>query len=338
MKRKELLEHIKKNMPKNLNEIEIAAYIAKEIALKRDFSARYYWSTKETRDKIYNLARDNNQIQLQDKKELICVTACKLYEYIARQYGMDIYFKGDKNIITKSDYSIFESGEHIFPIVKLKDGRYIKVDVEWDLENIKTGLKWIKFGTIDENEGILSTIPEDELELIMHKIGYKNKEEKYLNQHCKQLYNNKAKDLSTYERLNLIFNDPTILQNAGNLTGSVEIYRFYRQLIKDFTRETKQYNNTIFIFGVAAKPVNCENPKYTICTYFKDENQKNIWLYSKKLGKNIEISPKELAYYVKNNQISMVAGKSGEALENLQSYIEIFDEKEEPRSIDEMVI
>lgn len=346
MKRKELLENISQNMPKDLNELEIAAYITKEIALNRNFYAKYYWGDKQTRYKMYNLARQDDQIQLQDNPELICVTACRLYKYIAQKYGLDIHLKGERGLVTENDYSIFKNGEHVSPITKLKDGRSIKTDVEWNLENIKTGLKWKKFGTIEKDEQLLSYISDEELDIIMNKIGYKKEEEKYLNEYCKKLYFNQAKKLSIYERLKLIFDDLGIIKSTEKLTGSVEIYRFYRQLIKDFTKEEKQYNNNIFIFGVRKSQKDYEkckdkdsgNSKYTICTFYQNEDKKHIWLYSKKARKNIEILPEELSYYLKDNQIGMIAGKSGKALQELYNYIEISNKVKQAENIDEMII
>lgn len=111
MQREQISQEIERKMPKQLNELEKAAYIMMNIGKDRIFSPQYYFSDK---------------------------TACRLYKYVAERNGLDVYYTGDSGKLTKNDLSIFKDGEHLTPVVKLKDGRFIKVDVEWDLENILT--------------------------------------------------------------------------------------------------------------------------------------------------------------------------------------------------------
>ena len=131
-------------MPKNLNEIELSAFIMYKIAKERSFSSRYYWSNKKTREKIYESCVHKHTKKSENKRQLICVTATKMYKELAERLGLDVYIIGDIKL-TKNDYSIFEPGEHISPVIKTKNGKYIKADIEWDMENIQTGRKWIKF-------------------------------------------------------------------------------------------------------------------------------------------------------------------------------------------------
>ena len=142
--KEQIYKEIIQEIPDDLNEKEIAAFIMKKIAQERSFSSRYYWSDTRTREKIYESCIKRNTNKKENKRQLICVTATKMYKELAERLGLDVYVIGDTKL-TKNDYSIFKLGEHISPVIKTKDGQYIKADIEWDLENIQTGRKWIKF-------------------------------------------------------------------------------------------------------------------------------------------------------------------------------------------------
>ncbi len=142
--KEQIYNEIIEEMPDNLNEIELSAFIMYKIAKERSFSSRYYWSDDTTRKKIYESCVYKHTRKKENKRQLICVTATKMYKELAKRLGLDVYIIGDTKL-TKNDYTIFEPGEHISPVIKTKNGQYIKTDIEWDLENIQTGRRWIKF-------------------------------------------------------------------------------------------------------------------------------------------------------------------------------------------------
>lgn len=107
MKREKIYEEILYSMPKNLNDLELAAYINLKMVQYRDFSEKYYWGNKVTRNKIYSLACIDRNNKLQDKKQLICVTSCKLYEYLCAKFGIETYYQGDSGNYTTKDFSLF---------------------------------------------------------------------------------------------------------------------------------------------------------------------------------------------------------------------------------------
>lgn len=142
--KEQIYSEIISEMPNDLNELEIAAFIMYKIAKERSFSSRYYWADNKTREKIYESCVQKNTRKRENKRQLICVTATKMYKELAKRLGLDVYIIGDTKL-TKNDYSVFKDGEHISPVIKTKDGKYVKADIEWDLENIQTGRRWIKF-------------------------------------------------------------------------------------------------------------------------------------------------------------------------------------------------
>ena len=51
--KEQIYNEIVNEMPENLNEIELSAFIMYKIAEERSFSSRYYWTDSKTREKIY---------------------------------------------------------------------------------------------------------------------------------------------------------------------------------------------------------------------------------------------------------------------------------------------
>lgn len=323
MNRKQLCDRIGKQMPKQLNELEKGAYIMMCIGKEKAFSSQYYFSDKKTRDKIYEKARRKETKKLQNKKEIICVTASKLYKYIAEQNGLEVYYAGKHENLTKNNLYIFESGEHITPVIKLKDGRYIKTDIEWNLENIQTGMRWLEFGTKNEEGSMLSALSQDEIDNIMQKIGYIIKTSDYTDEYIKDLEMN-LNNLPIEQQLECIFNDKRITELARNLKGNVERYRFYRRIIKDVTSKNEnkkeEYGESIFCFGGVLRNKN-KKRKYTTCVYYKTQEPKNgkVWIWSANEKRMEEVPLKYLKYFLKTQKIKICPGKFLKELKELKT-------------------
>ena len=342
-----LYRKIKSTMPKNLDEIEKTAYIMKVIAEEKNFSANYYWSDKKTRDKIYELAKKKN-IAKKVNRELICVTASKIFKEIGSKFGLDIYYVGDNGKISKSQLEAYKKGEHISPVLKLKQkskytdkiGGFVKADVEWNFENIKTKSRWVKFAKKDDNE------PDDFIELedenidnIMVNIGYIKSKEEYTDLYYETLREKiKGKDLK--EQIRILFNDEKLLNIMKRLDGSVEIYRFYRNVFKqtiDKENGEKMYNNKIYLFGAYIKGK--KKRKHTVAAYLADDEM--IWVYSKKHKKMIEVEPREIKYFIEKDKLNLVPGKQARVLENLLQFIKkakTLSKNQSNKNINEMVI
>lgn len=346
MKKEQLYQKIKDKMPQNLSELEKSAYIMMVIAQNKEFSSQYYWSDKATRRKMYNKAINKEKIKLQNKRELICVTACRLYKDIAERLGLNVYYTGDSGKLTKNDLTVFKNGEHLSPVVKLKDGRFIKTDVEWDLENIQTGSKWLRFGTRTPDDICLSEISQDEIDNIMMKIGYINSKQDYTDVYYDKLCE-KMDGLDNKEKLEKIFSDEYINDKVEKFTGSVEIFRFYRNLIKKATmknvdgKKTNDYNKNIFIFGAYVKNKKSNARQYTVCVYLKDLEQKilpNTWIYSKKKKRMVNISGKELKYFMQEDKLKFVKAKTGSNYYEFLGKIMKNQKQKDENNIREMVI
>lgn len=155
--RRQLVEHIRNIMPEGLSELEMAAFIEKEVANNLVFDENYLWSDNETRRKIYKLAKQEAQKPKEEvKRKIICINMTELYIYVAKKIGLDVGYQriafregtpveneiGGSEILDKISE---EKLEHVCPILKLKDGRKIRVDIQSDLDNLQTRSKTIGF-------------------------------------------------------------------------------------------------------------------------------------------------------------------------------------------------
>lgn len=254
-----LYEKIKSTMPKDLDEIEKAAYIMKVIAKDKRFSSKYYWSDKKTRDKIYSLDKKKNIVN-KSNKEVICVTASKIFKEIGSKFGLDIYYVGDNGKISKNRLEAYEKGEHISPIIKLKEknkytdkvGCFVKADVEWNFENIKTKSRWVKFAKKDDNEpNDFVDLKDESIDQIMINIGYIKNKKEYTDLYYETL-RNKIRGKELKKQVKLLFEDEKLSSVMNELDGSVEIYRFYRNVFKqtiDKENDEKVYNTKLYLFG-----------------------------------------------------------------------------------------
>ena len=334
-------------MPKDLDEIEKAAYIMKVIAEEKRFSSKYYWSDKKTRDKIYLLAKKKNIVN-KSNKEVICVTASKIFKEIGSKFGLDIYYVGDNGKISRNRLEAYEKGEHISPIIKLKEkskyidkvGLFVKADVEWNFENIKTKSKWVKFAKKDDNEpNNFVDLKDENIDNIMINIGYIKDKEEYTDLYYETLRNKiRGKDLK--EQISLLFTDDKLLNIMNKLDGSVEIYRFYRNVFKqtiDKENNEKIYNEKLYLFGSYIKGK--KKKMHTVIAYLEEDEK--IWVYSKKHKKMVEVKPKEMKYFIEKDKLNLVAGKQAKALESLVKLIKntkILTENKRDKNINEMVL
>lgn len=311
------------SMPENLNDLEKAAYIIMKIALEKSFSSEYYWSSTKLREKMYSKAIKKNNVKLKRKKQLICVTAARLFKDIAEQLGLEIYFLGGvSHKITQNNLSTFINGEHVIPILRLKDGRMYEVDLERNLDNIKTHRRWTNFCTNNHSDR-LSTLSRDEIDNIMKKISYINSEQDYLDTYCEKLY----KKISNYDlkrKIDTIFSEPEFNKQVCALNGSVDIYRFYRRIIRDFTIKSdgkSDLNEKIYLFGGYTK--NKKRKKtFTLCAFLNEKNNKSIWIWSKNQKKMIELKPTELKYFIHKKNLKLnIPGKNMEIYNELLNWV-----------------
>ena len=269
---------------------------------------------------MYESCVKKNSIKKQNKRQLICVTASKMYKDIAERLGLNVYIIGDTKL-TKSDFSVFRPGEHISPVIRTKDGRYIKADLEWDLENIQTGRKWIKFGTKDEGQDELTELSQEEIDNIMKRIGYIKDESDYLENYIETL-NLDNIDISLEQKIEKIFSDKEISKKVSNLNSSVDIYRFYRRIVKEYVTKTKEFN----LFGGYSKNKK-DKRKYTIMAYTNKDEMKRFWIWSNKQKKMVNVSRIIIKEFISRNLVKVVPGKDNKSYEDFLNCVNNKEEK-----------
>lgn len=309
--RKQIYNEIRQEMPADLNEKEMAAFIMKKIAEQRSFSSKYYWSDNKTREKIYKSCVKKDSKRMQNKRQLICVTATKMYKYLAEKFGLDCYVIGDTEL-TKDDFSIFKTGEHISPVIKTKDGQYIKVDVEWDLENIQTGRRWTKFGTKDGGQDKLTELSEKERDNIMKKIGYIVSKKDYLENYLESSYLADS-NIPIEEKISKLFSDEEINKKVSNLKSSVDIYRFYRRIIKEYITKDEE----IALYGGCSKNKIKNRNKYTILANLKGNDEDKFWIWSNRKKQMANISKTSIKQFIDKGFVKLVPGKNGKRYERM---------------------
>lgn len=303
---KEIYNIILKEMPKQLKDIEKIAYIMMKIAENRSFSSKYYWSDAENRKKIYDNARKEKNRMPEQKKQLMCVTAARMLKSIAREFGIDIYYLGaEGGTIQNNGLDNFINGEHIIPLYKTEDGRFIKVDVERNLDNIQCGKKWTNFGTKDGDERLVE-LGDEVIANIMKKIGYIKDENEYFDNYIKILME-KHQDLDFNELLTCILEDTNVSIRAGKLESSVDIFRFYRKIIGQLDINDK--NTKVYIFG-GKNNHSVKRRKYTVGIYLQEEQGEMFWLWSRRQNKMISISREELEYFIRFKGLELVSPKN----------------------------
>lgn len=299
---KDIYNIILREMPPKLNNIEKIAFIMMIIAQNRSFSSKYYWSDVENRKKIYDNARKVKNRRLEKKKQLMCVTAARMLKSIAKEFGIDIYYLGDESgTIQNNSLDNFINGEHIIPLYRMEDGRFIKVDVERNLDNIKCGKKWSNFGTKDGDERLVE-LDDVVITSIMKKIGYVKDENEYFDNYIKSLME-QQEGIAGNALLSTILEDNNVSKRAGKLDSSVDIFRFYRKIIGQLDIKDK-----IYIFG-GKNNETLKRRKYTVGIYLQEDMGEKFWFWSRMKKRMISISREELEYFIKVKGLELVSPK-----------------------------
>lgn len=312
---KQLVQELKQKMPDGLNELEMARYIYIELGKIKAFDKKYYFGNSKTREKIYKLSIRNrrNVDSLVKKRELICVTISYLYKAVLKEFGIDSYVE-----IYGEDKQP-KNGEHMYSIIRLKDGRLIKADLQSDLKNVQTGMKTQFFGTVnkrDNNDIYLDSIDEEELKSIDMKIGYLKNNGKYKNaiiQNLKQ----KIKGMNTLEQLNQMINSDELYDVIEEM-GYVEAIKHIRILLVNCIG-ADNIDKNIHIISCYKKgemsSEEFEDRKYTISIFAKQKDKSNIYVYKPKSKRFVLINERMMNKLI-NQGLVIPNTFGGKALRN----------------------
>lgn len=305
---RELIEKISKKISSgDFNDLEKIAIMIMIVAQEREFSSYYHWNYRKEQCNIYNNLLESEEQSNYDCKQLICVTAAKLLKRIAKKFGIDVYYLGSKsNIISFNDFNGFLNGEHIIPLLKINDSEYITVDLERNLDNIKAHKKWYNFGRKDNRSNLLE-LSDDEIIHIMKKIGYLHDEYDYFDYYIHDLILAPTVE-SLNRKIASIINDKKIVETVCKLEASVEVFRFYKKMIKEMYELNIISNEILFPFGGKLE-TNFTRKKYIVGVYYCSENDQVLWMWSNRNNKMEQFSKNEFKYLINTYKISLSSGK-----------------------------
>ena len=297
MDKRELVEKIKEDIPKDLNEIELAKYIYIELAKIKSFDIKYFYGNNETKQKICKLAEQekNNTDKIASKREIVCITISHLYQDILSEFGI-------KSIIEQSEEE--ESRyKHRYNLIILKNGEKITADIQRDLSNIQTKSKTAFFG-IEPDIMLKDTLIIDDEQMlgIDKKIGYVESENNYRDTYIKKIQED-VKNMGVSEAVEYVLNNENIY-NVQQDMGYLELKAYYRRI---FDLVLTKYNGkNAYLINTYRKREDGEK-EYTMCAYTVENDNVKVYLYSQKYNRFVNV---EFEEFLKLEQEGLVIGRS----------------------------
>lgn len=313
--RNELVEYIRSNMPEQLTEIEQLAHIEKQVADSVVFNEAYSWSNKKTRKKIYELAkREAQKPKKEIRRKAICVDMAERFAYVARKFGFDVEFQIDDFMsepqIGKNEifYKISgDRGEHVCPIVRLKDGRMVQIDIQNDLKNLQTRSKTTSFG-MKNNIWYLSELNQEEVKEAFRKAYGLADEEDFTDDYIDKLNKKMSSSYKPIEIIRMLMEDPRIQTEMQN-TGCVEAKKYCQQILRQILGTPLSgtfYGKATYAHISTCSLLSSENNKrHSIFLYAEEKGipEKLFYVFSKKTGKMVRLTPQELAQMRKQGMV-----------------------------------
>lgn len=334
--RKQLVEHIKQIMPSDLNEIEKLAFIETEIAKQISFDEQYLWGDKETKEKIYKLAKTQAQKPYKEiKRKLICVTMAELFGYVVEELGFEVLYQkrapGQEN--QTGDNDIFKKvspkkQEHVCPIVKLSNGKYIEVDIQADLYRLQTRSKPKAFGKTKFKiaDGIITSTVDDSITEKVFKKMYGLKENERFTDEYIAIFSAmlRYQGKTPIEMLEFFMNDPKIQEELQN-TRCIEANKLYKKILavcydvsvdKQFF---KDQDNAIIEECILS---NDKGQKiYSFCIFAENQEQQQFYVYSKRSRRMINLSQEEIQQMTEQVMNVQLRGRPSQLKDELLAFV-----------------
>lgn len=349
--RDELVEHIRQTMPKDYNEIEQIAFIEREVALQMCFDETYLWGDRQTKQKIYKLARDEayklaskqeEKFNIYQKRKLICVTMAEKFVYVAKKLGLNAKLQrhmvgmgietGEGEIFKRLS---LEYQDHVCTIVELSNGNGIEIDIQNDLFALQTRSMPKDFGCHRhgnryQNGVKIQILDPDLVKETFRKVYQLGENERFTDEYIMGFAASKG-GKTPIEMLEAFMSDERIQKELQN-AGCVEASKLYKRILKICYGGSSEQREFYSIFERDKAIIDeCvlvgkENTKrYSFCIYAEDDEQKGFYVYSKKTRKMVKLSPEEVKSLL-NGSVEIMLRPRGTRLQpelrqNLTSYI-----------------
>ena len=340
--RKELVEHIRQAMPTDFNEIEKLAFIENEIAKQISFDEQYLWGDRESKEKIYKLAKSEAQKPNKEiKRKLICITMSELFGYIAKEFGFEVMYQkrapgvedktGDNDIFKKVSP---KKQEHICPIVKLSNGKYMEVDIQSDLYRLQTHSKPKAFGLNQvaiQNGVKTSTVDNSTIEKTFKKIYKLEENERFTDEYIMVFAAMlRCQHKTPIEMLEFFMNDPKI-QEALQNARCIEANKLYKKIMGVCYDESKE--NQFFKAKDKAIIEECilsddnGQKRYSFCIYAENEEQRQFYVYSKRSRRMVNLTQEQVKQITQQAKNIELRGRLSELKEQMIAFVK-GDEKD----------
>lgn len=308
------ISELKENVAQkgNISELEIVRYIYINLGRKMNFDLNYTFGNSREKTKIYNDTEDLDS--LFEKRTVICKSLAIMIRRILSEFGISSIV--DSNSET-------EKNKHVFNIVKLSDGRYLKIDLEEDLEFIQTGSKTRFFKIIEKGSAEEFDIPEEELRQIDKTVAEYIPWGFYFDDVLGVL-KFATKGMSTEEKLKNVLDNLDVYVRDRNIGYRDKIYYHNRMLQEVFTQKELNRVHQIDCYRKSG-----EEKEFVSCVVLdkRTKNDENIvYLYDDTEGRYRQITMEELALEVKGGLV-MLQGVQG-----LRKYLMSSSEKSLARS------
>ena len=125
-----------------MTEIEIIRYVYINLGKMMNFDLKYTFGNTKEKKKIATSTFSNEKINEDFKKRsVVCRSLTLIFKRILAEVDIQVDIQEDDS---------YQSFKHVYNVIKLKDGRTAKFDLEEDLEFIQTGSKTRHFGIIED--------------------------------------------------------------------------------------------------------------------------------------------------------------------------------------------
>lgn len=280
MKYSQLVNLLKQNMPKNLNDIEIAKYIYIELCKNKSFSIEYNYADEDKKSRIYENTRKEkyNLDDMVAKDEQICLSLAYLYMSLLKEWNINSEI---------NDYDTNMINQHIYNLLKI-DGKEIYTDITEDLYNVKGGFETEYFGY--NNKWAKSDKVENQE--IDQKIGYIKTKNDYTNNILEKI-KKETRNTSLEDSLDYIIKNKELKNRISLNIKHIENTKILKKILK--TVKPNDYGKRLYLFDCYSNSKdNCI--RYRPCIIIQENQKANPipYIYSDKEKNMIKLSLEEL--------------------------------------------
>lgn len=317
MASKKMIQRLKQNMPRGLNEIETIRYIYIFLGKEKAFDTQYFYGNKKAKRKIVRLAHmtKENIEATENKKNITCISLSYLFQDILKSFGINCSIVEDE----------YYGDGHVMIIINLSDGSSIKTDLQQDLQNIQAGLCTEHFAT-EYKSYRFNIISQDELKEIDKKIGYIKKD--YRNQDVENL-KSQMQGMNVHQALEYILLNPVVYEGV-EMQGQIERRKYYKAIFEKVLNPYKQQRiYTVVCFREKENQVR----DYSLCVYSYENNEIRPYVYSEKEERFVPVSIQKLIE-LQEEGLKINPNKKGEGVNLLKKYIENYKKRQNQKDDD----